>query len=76
MQNIKPGQKIVFDLETWITEEMTMKQHTAEVLEIAIDPFGIHETRCIVIVDSEKYGIPISRIKEVLPANWEQIEIF
>lgn len=76
MENIKPGQKIVFDLETWITEEMSMQQHTAEVLEIAVDPFKIHETRCIVIVDSEKYGIPLSRVKEVLPANNEQLNLF
>lgn len=70
---MKIGQKIVFDLEAWIGEEMIMEEHTSEILDICIDPLGRHESKCGVLVDSEKYGIPFSRIKQVLPANGEQL---
>lgn len=70
------GQKIVFDLETWLGEEMIMKEFTSEILDICIDPCGRHESKCGVIVNSESYGIPFSRIKKVLPAIGEQLVIF
>jgi hypothetical protein len=73
---MKIGQNVVFDLEAWIGEEMIMEEHTAEILDICIDPLGRHESKCIVTVDSEKYGIPFSQIKQVLPANGQQLEIF
>lgn len=71
---MKIGQKIVFDLETWPDgDEIVMKETTAEVLDICIDPCGRHESKCGVIVNSKKYGIPFSLIKKVLPANGEQL---
>lgn len=73
---MKIGQKIVFDLEAWIGEEMIMEEYTAEILDICIDPIGRHESKCGVVVNSEKYGIPFSQIKEVLPANNEQLKLF
>ena len=71
-----PGQIIVFDLETWPEDEMVMKEFKAEILHLNIDPLGRHESKCMVMVNGAKYGIPFSRIKKVLPANGEQMTLF
>lgn len=73
---MKVGQKIVFELETWKGEEMIMKECVSEVLDICIDPCGRHESKCSVEVDSISYGIPFSRVKQVLPAAGDQLSIF
>ena len=70
------GQKIVFDLETWIGEEIIMKEFTSEILDICIDPCGRHESKCGVIINFEKYGIPFSQVKKILPADNEQLTLF
>lgn len=70
------GQKIVFDLETWIGEEIIFKEFTSEILDICVDPCGRHESKCGVVINSNKYGIPFSQIKKVLPANNEQLTLF
>jgi hypothetical protein len=75
-QTMTPGQIIVFDLETWIDDEMIMKEHTAKILYLSIDPLRRHESKCLVMVNGEKYGIPFNRVKKVLPAAGEQISLF
>lgn len=75
---MKVGQKIVFDLETWLDEsdKITMIEHTVEVKDICIDPCGRHESKCGVEVNSNHYGIPFSQVKKVIPANGEQLVLF
>jgi len=71
-----PGKVIFFDLETWPEDEMVMKEFKAEILHLIIDPLGRHESKCMVMVDDKKYGIPFNRIKKVMPAYGEQMTLF
>ena len=72
------GQFITFDLETWHDESdnITMVEHKAKILSICNDPMKIHESKCCVEVNGEKYGIPFSEVKNVFPATGEQLEMF
>lgn len=71
------GQKIVFDLETWADrDEMVMKETTAVILNFCHDPSTRHESKCIVQVDGQDYGIPFSEIKQILPAYGDQLVLF
>ena len=67
LDKIKPGQKIVFDLETWPDgNHLIMKEVEAEVLDFIHDPLKRQESKCLVIVDLKSYGIPFSSIKKIL----------
>ena len=70
------GQIIIFDLETWYEDEMVMEEFHAEILSICIDPLHRHKSKCIVMLNDAKYGIPFNCVKNVLPAVGEQLLLF
>ncbi len=71
-----PGQYIRFDLETWVGDDMLMKEHKSKILSICIDPLKLHESKCTVEINGEGYGIPFSEVKEIFPATGEQLILF
>lgn len=73
---MKIGQFISFDLETWVNEDMIFVEFKAKISRLCIDPLNRHESKCIVSVNENAYGIPFSRIKEVFPFEGEQLTIF
>lgn len=75
-QQFKIGKQIIFDLEYWEGEEMKWREVTSEVISLSIDPMGFHPPKCIVSVNGILYGIPFKEIKELIPANGEQLNLF
>jgi hypothetical protein len=74
---MKVGQKISFEIETWPNgSELTIKKFTSEIKDFIPDPLKRHESKCLVIIDGIKYGIPFSEIIEKLPAKGEQLLLF
>lgn len=69
------GVFISFNLETWDKGLCILKNFTKEVIRIVTDPLSRHETKYIVIVEGDKYGIPVSEINEIIKQN-EQFELF
>ncbi|WP_338731749.1 hypothetical protein [Mangrovimonas cancribranchiae] len=73
---MKVGYKIFFDLDFWDENGNHMlKEVESIILDLSIDPLGIHETKCTVEYQGEKYGIPFSEIKNTIPLG-EQLELF
>lgn len=74
---MKVGQKISFEIETWPNgENIVMKTITTEIQDFIHDPLKRHESKCLVIFQETKMGIPFSLIKELHPANGEQLQLF
>ena len=72
---MKPGNHIIFDLETWNNRgefvSITLK---TQVFRIIKDPLKRHENKALVKYKGEEYGIPFSEIKKVIPTN-EQFKL-
>ena len=71
---MKIGQKIIFEIETWVGDKFVMKECNAII--IRIDPSEIHESKCIVEINNDLFGIPFSRVKKIMPAVGEQLALF
>ena len=69
---MQPGQLIRYNLKT----SNGTKLHQSEIIRVISDPLKIHETKCLVEIAGEKYGIPISEITSVLPAPNSQLSLF
>jgi hypothetical protein len=73
---MNPGQLITFDIETWIGDQLIMKEVSAIILRVDVDPTARRESKCIVSIDSGDYGIPFSMVKSFKPAIGEQLQFF
>lgn len=61
--------------EDTITFLLDKQKHTCKVVRIITDPLQRHETKCIVSINNEQYGIPISMI-ETLQEHNKQLTLF
>lgn len=73
---MKKGQYITFYLDVWEGNSHFVKEFKAIIIALCHDPLRRHESKCIVIVENERYGIPLSEIKVVYPADGEQLKLF
>lgn len=74
---MKIGQKITFDIHTWPdNKNLVMKEVTSEIKDFIHDPLKRHESKCLVVFQDTKMGIPFSEIKELHPAKGEQLQLF
>lgn len=48
----------------------------SKVIRMVIDPLSRHETKYIVEVEGENYGIPLSEIMGATPPNGSQLSLF
>ena len=56
----KTGDIISFQHESWVGGKHTIQTVTAQVLRLNVDPLKIHPTKCMVEVDGEEFGVPVS----------------
>jgi len=71
---LKAGQYITFMLDVWRPNHQLQKVK-AKILDFCEDPMKFHETKCTVEIEGEGYGIPISEVLEVSPADGEQLKL-
>lgn len=69
------GQYITFNMDTWDNEVHIVKEFKSKILDFCHDPLKNKESKCCVIINGEAYGIPFSEIKDVAPADGEQLKL-
>lgn len=70
------GDIISFDLLVWVGEDAVKKNFESKVVSKCEDPLGFHETKLMVEINGEGYGIPLSEIKKVYPKKKNQLTLF
>lgn len=73
---MKIGQYITFDLDRWYRGLHKTVEFKNKIIDICNDPLKLHESKCGVEVNGEHYGIPFSEVKQVFPADGEQLNLF
>ncbi len=64
---MKIGQKITFDIHTWLNNKiLVMKEVTSVIQDFIHDPLKRHESKCLVVFEDIKMGIPFSEIKKYI----------
>lgn len=77
LMEAKKGRKIIFFLEAWDVDGIEiLVKHEAEIHHISEDPMGWNETKAIVFIDDEMYGIPLSELTVIELAKGEQLQLF
>ena len=72
---MKPNQYITFYIDTWKKNKHVKKLFKAKIERITYDPLMRHESKCIVSVNNELYGIPFNEVIKIFPANNEQLKL-
>ncbi len=69
------GEYIVLDLDVWINDIHVLKSVKSKIIDLCHDPLKRHESKCGVEINGEGYGIPFSEVKQVFPADGEQLKL-
>ncbi len=65
---ITQGNYIKFYLDTWdASGNHSSEIQKSKVLNLIVDPMGRYETKFMVKVNDESYGIPVSKVIELGP---------
>lgn len=71
------GASITFEMELWdVNGTPFLSNYSSVVLRVIQDPLGIHETKCVVKINDEEYGIPLSEIHKCSLMIGKQLELF
>jgi hypothetical protein len=66
IQKIKPGDQIAFKITQYDAMGCGIQvTEIAEVIRIITDPLNRHEPKCLVNINSQKYGIHLSEVLKI-----------
>lgn len=75
--NILPNSIISFYLEVWDNNGVkSLKLFTSMVKRIIHDPLKKHETKLLVVINNDSYGIPVSEVLDFAPPSGTQLSLF